>query len=898
MSAIEQIKSENDIVDVVSKYVSLEKRGSEHEGFCPFHNDKHESLKVNQSKQVFSCFACGESGDMFNFIQKYHEISASEAIKYFSNQNDYSTNTPVQNESKPKTEIKTVFKQIKDPKNLPVLEDFNHYKHGQPEHKWAYHNSDGSVHGYVCRFNLPDGKQVLPFTYQNDGTNSKWMYKGFERPRSLYNLHLITDNLDAIVVVVEGEKTADAGQKMYDSKDCVFTTWIGGVHGLKSVDWSPLNGRKVILIPDHDTEQKDNKGNIKPWNEQPGNYAMLEIDKLINPETVKWVLVPESYPNKWDIADKDWQGIELQKFIKENLTNVPKITDTPVKKETPKPAKKKQVLFSNDHFRMLGYDKDENSRLVYFFFSYDAKTVVKLSPPSMTKSNLLMMAPINYWEDQFPGNKTKVDIDAVQNFLISRSHIVGMFKDKFIRGRGAWIDNNSIIVHTGELIVDKNKKVPLKQYESNFVYEVGENLGYGTENALNTKNAHKLLKYFEFLNWEREINAYLVAGWCVLAPFCGVLNWRPHIWVTGPAGSGKSWVMENMIKHLMGETSIVVQGKTTEAGVRGLLQSDARPVLFDESDVDSQNDKERIQSILALARASSYSDGGGVVKGTQTGMSRTYTIRSMFAFSSIGVQLNQQSDRSRFTTLGLISNDGIQSKEDFKKFNIEWNENITEDFVNQLQARTFSLMPVIIENTKTFSDAAALVIGSKRMGDQVGAMLAGAYSLSSSSVINLEDAIEWVKNKDWSEEKGLELTKDEWQLWNTITSHILRVEADHGFRERNIGELIKLAGGYSTDSAILTENADNVLRRMGILVNGNGIYISNTSPELKKIIKNTNWAHNHNKILERLPGSEKMDARRFTPGHNARCVALPIELVVEKTEKKVEIEVNEEELPF
>ena len=59
--------------------------------------------------------------------------------------------------------------------------------------------------------------------------------------------------------------------------------------------------------------------------------------------------------------------------------------------------------------------------------------------------------------------------------------------------------------------------------------------------------------------------------------------------------------MDNIIKRLVGEVGIVVQGKTTEAGVRGLLQSDARPVLFDESDVDSYSDKERIQSILALA---------------------------------------------------------------------------------------------------------------------------------------------------------------------------------------------------------------------------------------------------------------------------------------------------------
>jgi putative DNA primase/helicase len=841
-----------------------------------------------------------------DFLTAYHRVNVSEAIKMFLNDIDPGAGDPKKNVSKPKkTPQQTKWEQVTHPEIEPT--NFNHFELGAPDQYWTYHNTDGSIHGYACRFNLDKGKQVLPFTCQTDGNQTKWMYKGFSKPRLMYNAHLINDNPKAIIVIVEGEKTADAGQKHFPSDKYVFTTWMGGSNGIKTVDYSLIEGRKIILIPDHDTEQKygekhSKAGQVKPWNEQPGNAAMLEINEIIKSQskTVKWVAVPNLYPHKWDIADKDWTENELSEFIKQNLIEVPTIAKTPESKPAPKKQKpaKKSIVYSNDYFRMLGYDKDENSRLVYFFFSYNAKTVIKLSPPSMNKSNLLMLAPINYWEDNFPGNKTKVDIDAVQNYLVGKSHKIGMFKDKFIRGRGAWIDNDNIIVHTGESIVDYKKTLPLKEYQSNFVYEVGENLGYGTENPLNTNEAHELLNHFDFLNWEREINGYLIAGWCVLAPFCGVLSWRPHIWVTGPAGSGKSWVMENMIKHLMGETPVVVQGKTTEAGVRGLLQSDARPVLFDESDVDSQNDKERIQSILALARASSYSDGGGVVKGTQIGTARTYTIRSMFAFSSIGVQLNQQSDRSRFTTLGLISNEGIQSKDEFKEFNKRWNKKITTEYVHRLQARTFKLMPTIIENTKTFADAAAHVIGSKRMGDQVGAMLAGAYSLSSTNVINLEDAIEWVKKKDWSEEKGLELTKDEWQLWNTITSHILRVESEHGFKERNVGELIKLAGGYTTDKAVLMEDADSVLRRMGILVNGNGIYISNTSPELKKIIRNTNWAHNHNKILERLPNSEKMEARRFTPGHNARCVAVPIELVVDRDNKKVEIEENGDDLPF
>ena len=211
---------------------------------------------------------------------------------------------------------------------------------------------------------------------------------------------------------------------------------------------------------------------------------------------------------------------------------------------------------------MLGYDKDENGGLAYYFFSFDAKTTIKLKPPSMSKSNLMMIAPINYWEDLFSGNG-KINIDAAQQYLINHSHRVGMFKEKFIRGRGAWVDQERIVIHTGdELIVDE-EHVKLRDIDSRYVYEIGEKMGLGANSRLSTVQSSKLIEKMNWLVWERDINAYLIAGWCVIAPFCGVLNWRPHVWVTGPAGSGKSWVMENMVRKLLGEAAVVVQGKTT-----------------------------------------------------------------------------------------------------------------------------------------------------------------------------------------------------------------------------------------------------------------------------------------------------------------------------------------------
>ena len=75
---INEIKSKNDIVDVISGYIDLNEK---HKALCPFHNDHAPSFSVNQDKQIYKCFSCGESGNVITFVQKYNNISFQEAIK-------------------------------------------------------------------------------------------------------------------------------------------------------------------------------------------------------------------------------------------------------------------------------------------------------------------------------------------------------------------------------------------------------------------------------------------------------------------------------------------------------------------------------------------------------------------------------------------------------------------------------------------------------------------------------------------------------------------------------------------------------------------------------------------------------------------------------------------------
>lgn len=78
---VEEIRSRSDIVDVISGYVKLQRKGSNYVGVCPFHNDRNPSMSVNQPRQMYHCFSCGAGGDVFKFVMDYENLTFPEAMK-------------------------------------------------------------------------------------------------------------------------------------------------------------------------------------------------------------------------------------------------------------------------------------------------------------------------------------------------------------------------------------------------------------------------------------------------------------------------------------------------------------------------------------------------------------------------------------------------------------------------------------------------------------------------------------------------------------------------------------------------------------------------------------------------------------------------------------------------
>ena len=81
---LEELKSKNDIVDVISRYVPLEQKGKNFWGRCPFHHEKTASFCINSLDQFYHCFGCGTSGDVITFVQQIESLDFPDAVKFLA----------------------------------------------------------------------------------------------------------------------------------------------------------------------------------------------------------------------------------------------------------------------------------------------------------------------------------------------------------------------------------------------------------------------------------------------------------------------------------------------------------------------------------------------------------------------------------------------------------------------------------------------------------------------------------------------------------------------------------------------------------------------------------------------------------------------------------------------
>jgi putative DNA primase/helicase len=701
------------------------------------------------------------------------------------------------------------------------------------EHVWRY--SDTFV---VCRF---PGKRIRPLLW--DGT--AWRWKAPPSPRPLYWARRA---VGAPVLIAEGEKAADAAALLLTSY--AACTWASGCKAIDKADWQPLRGRDVVLWPDADAVGRE-------------AMAKLAARLLTLGCSVRVVAVPTDLPEGWDLADALADGWTSGRAAKA-VERLGRVVERPAAPEPPAappaaPAATPAEPLPSAPFTCLGFDGDQ-----FFYLPHSTGQVTRIMRGSHTGTPLVSLAPIAYWESIHP-SKTGVNWPAAASSLFQQQAAVGVFDPDRIRGRGAWLDDGRVVFHLGDrLIIDGAAHTVLKPPPTRYYYEQARHLDGPSDTPLSDDDAVRIKNIAEQFRWEVPASAHFLAGWMVLAPVCGALSWRPHIWVTGGAGTGKTTILKVFMRPLMGGVLQTATGGTTEPGLRGILKSDAIPVVFDEFEQNEAKDKQVVQNVLALARIAS-SEGGKIYKGTTTGGATGFEIRSMFCVSSINVSLINKADIDRFCVLGLRKD--TMDKGQWLDFEREILDVATVENGRALIARTLSHLPTIAANARTFAQALGKRFG-QRFGDQHGTLLAGAWSLEpgGGGLVDLEMADQWIATMDWEHQQHDASDADELKCRDTILQQIVRYG---GGMDASLGEMVLAVATQQSLFGRVWSELVPILGRYGLKVfrdgeklpdgesaNGHHLAVANGNAQLDQLLRSTPWGNGaHRSALRRITGA-------------------------------------------
>jgi putative DNA primase/helicase len=505
----------------------------------------------------------------------------------------------------------------------------------------------------------------------------------------------------------------------------------------------------------------------------------------------------------------------------------------------------------------------------FFYFVRSTRQVVRLNPGAHSQQNFLAMAETNDWGLYYQsGSSVIIDWTAVGESLMAHCRGVGIYDPSLTRGRGAWCDENDIIFHAGNSLFVNGISTPFEKYtDTKFRYVATPSILCPSDIEATTQDTMDLLSAFQTFGWEHsELSPLLILGWIGCSLICGAIQWRPHLWITGSKGCGKS-TLDGLIFGILGDLVLHIQGSTTEPGLRQALNGDSRPVLFDEFEADNTN----ANAVIDTARAAASDNAAPVIKGTPEGNPIYYRLRFSAMFSGIIANAKNEADRSRIVILEMLPR---QRDEDQRMALIENQERYGADFGAGLLRRMLNALTSGAFDTSlsTMRIAIRLAGGDERKADVFSHLLAANHVLISDAEMTTDEAAAiaiLVTELDEGE------PSDEDACLSHLLGHMVTLE---GGDKRTIGEWLL----YPLDekrSGPTVEKVNAELDRHGVKPECNGIKVANATQGIKSVYARSRWADgSHKRVLKRLPGAEAGGNARFA-GNQSKCTVIPWKLI-------------------
>jgi putative DNA primase/helicase len=494
--------------------------------------------------------------------------------------------------------------------------------------------------------------------------------------------------------------------------------------------------------------------------------------------------------------------------------------------------------------------------------------VVDFTPAKLSSSvNFLTLASLDFWTERFPRSKSDgFDSTKAANWLISICLARGFYSSETVRGPGIWFDQGHTLVNTGTTVYADGDDIGEMPITKKHIYSGSErSVPDYTERA----TAEEVLRFYELLqcaSWENESSAAYLLGWTFLAPLGANLQWRPHIWITGAAGAGKSYLGRAIGGVL--PFAIWNQGTATEAGIRQEMGQANFPLVFEEADTDSQIARIRVASIIELIRNASDSKKA-ISRGTPSGKPLFFQGRFMAALLGIKVSLQHKQDRSRFTVLEMVVRP-TPGFDDPGGPDSRLRDLLDSGFGERFFWRSANRAQQTLENIKIFK-ACLKKTCTARFADQHGSLLGAFYSAINDDVATPELAeylVDRVGQVELYREEDAQ--KDESECFE----HLLVSPIKFGLAgEKTVEDVFRIANGVTTDSGVAKESLALYGMAVVAMSGQQAIALHPMNPKLKKLFADTSWSDSKWKqVLKRLPGSEYTVQR--IGGKNKKCICV------------------------
>lgn len=532
----------------------------------------------------------------------------------------------------------------------------------------------------------------------------------------------------------------------------------------------------------------------------------------------------------------------------------------------------------------------------YVLYSTAYRRIERLTAEKLNLPNLRAIAPRAHWEKWlFPervaaGDEVKRGelVEAIQERILADCG-AKMFDASCVRGRGVWPDTAGGWVYNAGascwwIPADGGKVEQVDNAREGHVYSAGVALPFPADTPLSDEEGRELVELMRARSWVLPGAGDIMAGWMVAALLAGVMPICPHVWINAPAGTGKTYLKNDLVA-VLGGLSVQVEGAaTTEAAIRQRLSGAALPFLADEVEQgDNETAGRNISKWIDLMRSASY--GGNIDKGGTDGTARAYPMKCSFALFSIANCISRDADSSRCLVLHLRRPDAsarvVWARQDAGRALVQ-----TTGFHGRLMARLLGCLPVLLENLHALRKYLGQMEGTNaRRAELFAVLLSCRHALASHERMS-QDAMQEAAGLMLAYGEQEEKESDFSRCLGVLLGHVVRVRG----QEMTVADACRVMEARADAEAVTACGLSLSTAGLRWRDDLTALQVDTLADKMKRIYTGTQWSNG--KVAPVL--AEGADKNKGKAGKNdlgifyvsdkklggRRCVVIPAALVL------------------